>query len=566
MIRPRTRERRGGVARPTTPSQLLLSISGCWLLLLLAAPGIAWPRAQVRRFAVAVESSSSVVREVKSTCGVEACTTYLLVEKVSQEEAETRAAQGEGIEIRSSSPAPAAAKVSLEGAETTKELWRVRTPRSSGQASSVSRLFSLVPSDGGRLRLCESSSRAEPFLMFQARGSVHFVDPHREQDEPLRGGTRLGSETWSAPAIPWHPDCSELLLVEPGLARIVWLAGDGAVRSVLSETRFRTALSVSRNGAGLTLESSPLTPIRSSQARQQPRLLALGPRQYDHLRLESIVFDADLSTGSDLLENTATETGLIESEESTVRRYWSRLPAQEEILESRYVDVDGSLLLLVVTKEAQKVGILERKKIRLFDLQSDRTRAGSAPIFEVISASRLWQKLDIVWMDMTGDGVTDLIAIQPEGLSGATLVVDVYEGLGKGRFSIRKSRSDVGSGQEWWTLGDDWNGDSVGDLITLDGDTLGFYWGLRPAAASTKRLKSAQIGWSSERQCRLQLNSGDLNSVAIESMGGGGPVSSRRAWFDPGVGVLIGPSSGSGFIVEVLHTGNEGNTGGSPAC
>ncbi len=482
------------------------------------------------------------VREVKSECAGDTCTSYVLL-RTPTEDDEDDEDDAVGA-VGGSSP---------EGLRNV-ELWSLVVPataQSSAEAS-IRRLRSSVPADAGRLALCATNS-SRSLVMLQALGSVYFVDPASE-DQPLAPGTRVGSAKWSAPAAPWTTDCSELMLVGPGAVRQVTLAGRGPRRSVLSVTELPIHFSIRRNGSGLTLESPPVRRIDQGSG-----LVAVGPKIYDHLRIESLVFEPTADSAH-WLQDLGTDADGNDAEDGTAQRAWSRLPAAEEILQSRYLSLEGQLVLVVVTKEADKIGLLERKKLRLFRLTADRTRAGRLPFFEALTSSRLWQRLDIQFIDVTGDGVNDLVLVQPEGLSGEPTLVDVFAATAPLQFSSKKSRTVLETGAAWWSLENDWNGDGQADVAVLDGQVLQFHnaqWQAASAGkASDGKRKKRQAYWASEPSYRMELvdrasSRLDLGLLTGAESGGSSPtdgseeslsemVSSifQKVWVDDGMMVI----------------------------
>lgn len=507
--------------------------------------GPAWteePRPEHFSFAV-----PGAVREVKSVCSGDSCSSFVLLDPRSPQELK------------------AAKKGELD--ETPLELWRLDVPNGVVTEPAMRRLRSNIPVDAGRLAFCEGSSRGseQALLMFQAEGSVFFVDVE-DDDKELGSGTRVGSDSWSSPARPWNKSCSELLLVGPGEARLVRLAGRSARRSVLSASEFPITLGIRRNSSGLTLESPPVQRVSESLS-----LIVVGPRSYDDLRLESVAFTPS-ADAAEWLEISTRGTGDDSGEENAptgssadeaVLHAWSRLPAQEEVLSSRYLSVEGELVLQVVTKEAGKLGLLERKKLRLFRVKADRTRSGKLPFFEVLTSSRLWQRLDVQFLDVTQDEIQDLVLVQPEGLSGEPTLVDVFVASAPLQFSRKKKRMVLQTGLAWWSVTQDWNGDGLKDFVVLDGPVVQFHHASpgESAELSRKRRKRS-VFWASEPSYRLRLDAPSVEHLTAStgSEGEVQPVLSgpgQEVWLDEGV--LVIPTNTKGR--EVVYTSEEDMVG-----
>ena len=159
-----------------------------------------------------------------------------------------------------------------------------------------------------------------------------------------------------------------------------------------------------------------------------------------------------------------------------------------------------------MTQRADKVGILEKKKLRVFALGGDRTRTGRPPRFELLTSSRLWQRLGLHVLDVDADGRDDLVLLQPEGLNGKKLIVDLYRGGGGGRFAGDGFRSVLPEIDEATptSYGGDWTGDGVPDLVAVTGSRLLVHAGLaqprRKAVVEKEGRPLADLGAGSVRR------------------------------------------------------------------
>ena len=223
--------------------------------------------------------------------------------------------------------------------------------------------------------------------------------------------------------------------------------------------------------SALDLSSPPVRPV-AGDAVDRTAAFVVGPQVLGNLRLRTQLVQPWIEAPA--------EEDMPEGEESGPPSAWAMLPGLEKVERSFFWELDGRSVLGVVTLRADKQGILERKKLRLFELKEDRTRKGVPPFFEVLTASRMWQQLRAELADFDGDGVLDLALLQPEGLGGEKLLVDVYRGsssspgtvLSRSRFAPKAARRVIKTAESWMTIEYDWTGDGLPDLLVKSGSQL----------------------------------------------------------------------------------------------
>ncbi|MEE8522868.1 MAG: VCBS repeat-containing protein [Thermoanaerobaculia bacterium] len=281
------------------------------------------------------------------------------------------------------------------------------------------KIFSLGPSAAGPVKLLLESPHLD-LSFLERRGMLQTAGIF----QPLVG--RL---------LVFRPDDQEILAVADEIA---------------------LPLEVGRERRGLRLESPPVTVLGrpGGLPPDSPPLVLVGPVARGNTRL--------LTTW---IDDKTRACGDEECEQS--RQRWSRLPAPEIVTESFYVDVDGRATLVVATVAADKVGVFERKQLRVFPLWSDRTRAGAAATLKAETTSRRWQEVEIEVLDLGGDGRDDLAVLQRDGLGGKKVVVEVYTGTGNGGFYTASRQTAVTAPDAVWRYGRDADGDRQPDLVVL---------------------------------------------------------------------------------------------------
>jgi hypothetical protein len=273
-----------------------------------------------------------------------------------------------------------------------------------------------------------------PGVLFTAAGAGHKLLDSKAID--------LRSVTGGGPGRPWipvaHTGVLELLSPTPG---------GGLARGA----SFPLPVRAERLRWGLRLESPPVTLLPGD-----PLLFAAGPEEEGRRRLKTVLLPAD---GSPSYEA------------------WSLLPADERLLlyDRAYLRLDGAPVLAATTFE--KIGVFARKRFRLFPLDRDRSRKGSAPSLAFETDCPLWYRLDALAADADGDGRQDLVFAHPGGLRGRELLVSAYRNLGGGKFDPDPRRWKLNEEATDWLYGADLTGDGVPDFLVYVGDHLFLYPG-----------------------------------------------------------------------------------------
>ncbi len=260
------------------------------------------------------------------------------------------------------------------------------------------------------------------------------------------------------------PDGPLLAVAGVGVLRL-FRGTDGLL---VEQEEIALPVQVDRRRGGLSLRSPRLRPVEGSM-----EWLAVGPEAQGAVRLRTLLLPVDPEHREPPREDDDERPG-------PWQEAWSRLPGPERVEGAHYELTDDGIALLVHTLRSDRVGILEKKKVRVFLLHGDRTREGEGPRFEGFTVSRLWQPLGSTLDDVDGDGVLDLLLFQHEGFDGDHLLAEVYPGEGVAGSSVPsgfsdkswRSKLDVESARWFW--GHDLTGDGRGDLLLWSGGLMLF--------------------------------------------------------------------------------------------
>jgi hypothetical protein len=239
---------------------------------------------------------------------------------------------------------------------------------------------------------------------------------------------------------PWIP------VAHTGLLELLAPGGGGFTR----QASFPLPVKAERERWGIRLASPAVTLLPGD-----PPLFAAGPEVEGRRRLKTVLLPAD-------------GTSPFEA--------WSLLPAGERLVGERQVlRLDGAPALATATFET--LGVFAKKRFRLFLLERDRSRKGSAPALALETDCPLWFPLDAVAADADGDGRQDLVLSYPAGLRGKELLVTAYRGVGGGKFAPEPRRWKLSDEVTDWLYGPDLDGDGAPDLLVFVGDRLLLYPG-----------------------------------------------------------------------------------------
>lgn len=301
-------------------------------------------------------------------------------------------------------------------------------------------------------------------------------------DEP---NVDLRSVTGATEGRPW------IAAAKAGLLELLAPSGDG-----LSRLRsFPLPVKAERQRWGLRLTSPPVTLLPG-----EPALFAVGPEEVSRRRIKTLLIPASPADGSATSESTAATES------------WSLLPEGERLVaDRRYLRVDGVPVFAATSFE--KIGLLARKRFRLFRLDQDRSRKGTSSILSVETDCPLWFPLDAYAADTDGDGHQDLVLIHPGGMRGREVLVSTYRGFGAGRFDP-KPRTWKLNEEVWdWHYGSDFTGDGLPDLVLYIKDRVFLYpgdpKGARPLLG--RPAWSATVTGAPKKEVRVEVGEGEAD-------------------------------------------------------
>lgn len=216
-----------------------------------------------------------------------------------------------------------------------------------------------------------------------------------------------------------------------------------------------------------------LTSPRVRAVRGDGDLLAAGPEANGKQRLRSLLIGAKT-------EETTTEA-------------WSLLPGPEEVDTSWYVKINGRPSLIVTTNSADKIGIFESKKLRVFPLAADRTRAGRHPLLATQTTSHRWFPVAPIVTDLDRDGRDDLVVLQLDGMGGGEIIAETFFGRSDGRFETPGRRQKWDLQTRDWSYGRDLTGDDIADLAVVEPRRLVVFAGTKEPRKALLERKPLEV-------------------------------------------------------------------------
>jgi hypothetical protein len=217
----------------------------------------------------------------------------------------------------------------------------------------------------------------------------------------------------------------------------------------------------SRNGAGFRIESPTARLLEPGPAGRP--LLAAAPIAADALRVRTVLFDPDAP-----------------AQEARQSEAWARLPERERVIETAFLRLDGSPVLALTSRPADKLSFFGEKLLRLYPLERDRSRAGIEALLATESGMNLWQDARLVTRDLDRDGREDLIAAYWKGLKDDRVVLEGYMRLADGSFDAkaRTTAFDVEDAERSVLgFGDDLDGDGLSELVLAGEGSLRIHRG-----------------------------------------------------------------------------------------
>jgi hypothetical protein len=266
------------------------------------------------------------------------------------------------------------------------------------------------------------------------------------------------------------PDEEKSWFVAPEVGRVrLYKVGD----SFLEAGSHPLPVHVRRTEAGLQLTTARVWPITRPSGAP---LFASGPEEQGRRRLRTVLVDPTLPA----------------EDENAVREAWSMLPGNERVEQSWYGWMGKRPVLIVAAQSADKMGIFEKKRLRVFPLRPDRSRSGSRPVLAALTDNLRWFPMRLDLSDVDGDGLEDLVTIQSKGLGGGKIHLEAFLSKPNGRFHPTSKRSTLELEFGAADFGRDINGDGLADLVTASSTEVLVFLGEQ----AKRRLVAKKHRWN----------------------------------------------------------------------
>jgi hypothetical protein len=383
-------------------------------------------------------------------------------------------------------------------------------------AGALSQATPWVPYDAGELALIDLDGDGDAEVAAGESGRLWSLGPPGALEPPLPVLAGAGVDLAASRRLV-HPLLARFPVAEVG--RLRWFApADGKLAPAGSAA---LPVEARRRRGGLEL-SSP-EPALMPGAEGAPPSWVAGPEAHGDRRLRSVLIDP-----------TAPDGAAAEA--------WALLPGAERVASSQYVRIDGRPALVVFTHGADKLRLFDQKRLRVFLLAGDRTRAGSTPALAAETRSHMWQRAEAAVADFDGDGRDDVAVAQVKGMfDGEAIEIDTYRGLGGGRFEPKPRRVRLKVADAGWRWTEDLDGDRLPDLVaTSEGRLLIFTGAGRRRGAALAEEPAWQLTFPAEPEAAAapardrgrdeepeELEEGDVE-IEVRAGAGGAEVSARH--------------------------------------